>query len=143
MSELNPKQEKFAQLYVKLSNASEAYRQAYNSKAKPESVHATASRILSEVKVTSRVEEIREALKADNGITLKNLLEELEEARKTALQSETAQCSAAVSATMSKAKLLGYDKPENRKDDDKALPLNITFDVRNPVADVTVTNAKP
>ena len=143
MSDLTPKQEKFAQLYVKLSNASEAYRQSYNSKAKPSSVHVSASTLLSDPKVTLRVEQIREALKANHGITLQDLLNELEEARKAALSSETAQCSASVNATMSKAKLLGYDKPENRKDDDKALPLNITFEVRTPVADVTVTNAKP
>jgi phage terminase small subunit len=143
VSDLNPKQEKFAQLYVQLGNASEAYRQAYSSTAKPESVNVNASKLLSETKVSLRVEEIREALRANHGITLQNLLDELEEARKAALAAETAQSSAAVNATMSKAKLLGFDKPENRKDDEKPQPLNITFEVRQPVADVSVTNAKP
>lgn len=142
MSDLNPKQEKFAQLYVQLGNASAAYRQAYNSTAKPESVNVNASKLLSDAKVSLRVEEIREALRANHGITLQNLLDELEEARKAALTAETAQSSAAVNATMSKAKLLGFDKPENRKDDEKPQPLNITFEVRQPVADVSVTNAK-
>lgn len=143
MSELNPKQEKFCQLYVQLGNASEAYRQAYNSTAKPESVHVRASELLSNSKVSVRVDEIREALRANHGITLQDLLNELEEARKAALAADTAQSSAAVNATMSKAKLLGFDKPENRKDDEKSLPLNISFEVRQPVGDVSVTNAKP
>lgn len=112
MAELNPKQEKFAQLYVQLGNASEAYRQAYNSAAKPESVNVNASKMLSDTKVSLRVEEIREALRANHGITLQDLLKELEEARKAALSAETVQSSAAVNATMSKAKLLGYDKPQ-------------------------------
>lgn len=142
MSELNPKQEKFCQLYVQLGNGSEAYRQAYNSTAKPESVHVRASELLSNSKVSVRVDEIREALRANHGITLQDLLKELEEARKAALSAETAQSSAAVNATMSKAKLLGFDKPENRKDDEKPIPLNVTFEVRQPVADVSVTNAK-
>ena len=142
MSELNPKQEKFCQLYVQLGNASEAYRQAYNSTAKPESVHVRASELLSNSKVSVRVDEIREALRANHGITLQDLLKELEEARKAALSAETVQSSAAVNATMSKAKLLGFDKPENRKDDEKPIPLNVTFEVRQPVADVSVTNAK-
>lgn len=142
MSDLNPKQEKFCQLYVELGNASEAYRQAYNSKAKPTSVNVSASQLLSEPKITLRVEAIREALRANHGITLQDLLDELEEARKAALSAETAQSSAAVNATMSKAKLLGFDKPENRKDDEKPQPLNITFEVRQPAAEVSVTNAK-
>lgn len=142
MSDLNPKQEKFAQLYVQLGNASESYRQAYNSTAKPESIHVRASELLSNSKVSVRVDEIREALRANHGITLQDLLKELEEARKAALSAETVQSSAAVNATMSKAKLLGFDKPENRKDDEKPQPLAITFEVRQPVADVSVTNAK-
>src|SRR5690554_3012969 len=59
---LIPKQEKFAQLYVELGNASEAYRQAYDSKAKPESVHVAASKLLSDNKVALRVEELQDEL---------------------------------------------------------------------------------
>lgn len=62
MSTLKPKQEKFAQLYVDLGNASEAYRQAYDSKAEPDSVHVNASKLLSDTKVSLRVQELQEAL---------------------------------------------------------------------------------
>jgi len=142
VSELTPKQEKFCQAYVETSNGAEAYRVAYNSKAKPAVQANEASKLLSNPDIAMRVESIREALRANHGITLQDLLKELEEARKAALSAETVQSSAAVNATMSKAKLLGFDKPENRKDDEKPQPLNITFEVRQPVADVSVTNAK-
>ena len=66
MSDLTVKKEKFCQLYVELGNASEAYRQAYNSKAKPESVHVNASKLLSEAMVSLRVKEIRKELEEEN-----------------------------------------------------------------------------
>lgn len=62
MSDLTPKQEKFAQLYVELGNASEAYRVAYDSKAKPESVNVNASKLLADAKVSLRVQELRDDL---------------------------------------------------------------------------------
>jgi phage terminase small subunit len=59
---LTPKQEKFAQLYVELGNASEAYRQAYNSKAKADSVKVEASKLLSQPNVSLTVQRLREEL---------------------------------------------------------------------------------
>jgi len=62
MADLTPKQERFAQLYVELGNASDAYREAYDSKAKPDSVHVNASKLLSDARVALRVQELQEAL---------------------------------------------------------------------------------
>ena len=62
LSNLTPKQEKFAQLYVELGNASEAYRVAYNSKAKAESVNRMAKEQLDNLKISSRVQELREKI---------------------------------------------------------------------------------
>lgn len=59
MTELNPKQEKFCQLYVQLGNASEAYRQAYNSKGKPESVAVEASKLMATPNISLRVKELQ------------------------------------------------------------------------------------
>lgn len=123
--DLNPKQEKFCQLYVELGNASEAYRQAYSSKAKPESVHVNASKLLAETKVSLRVEQIREATRANHNITLADILRELEEARVTALTAQNPQTSAAVAASMGKAKLLGFDK--ERKEPQTKDPVVINF----------------
>lgn len=62
MAVLTIKQENFCQLYVSLGNASEAYRQAYNSKAKHESVNVNASKLLADAKVSLRVADIRKEL---------------------------------------------------------------------------------
>ena len=62
MAGLTPKQEKFAQVYVETGNASEAYRVAYNSKAKAESVNRMAKEQLDNLKISSRVQELRDEL---------------------------------------------------------------------------------
>lgn len=107
---LTQKQENFCRLYVELGNQSEAYRQAYNSKAKHESVNQEASRMMKIPHIASRVSELRENIAMKHEVTVDSLLKELEEARTIALTCETPQSSAAISATMGKAKLCGLDK---------------------------------
>lgn len=108
---MTPKQEKFAQLYVELGSAAEAYRQAYKAdRMKPDTVYQRAHDLLQNGKIKVRVETIREAARERNKVTVDSLLAELEEARSIALGAETPQTSAAVSATMGKAKLVGLDK---------------------------------
>jgi len=123
VSELTPKQEKFAQLYVQLSNGAEAYRQAYNSIAKPQTQAVEASKLLADPNIALRVEEIREATRANHNITLSDILKELEEARK--LAHETGTPSAAVAASMGKAKLLGFDR--DKKEQPQKDPVIINF----------------
>lgn len=108
---LTDKQEKFCQLVVELGNNSDAYRGAYSAeKMKAETINNKAYQLLQQGDIGARVNELRENAKESHGITVDSLLKELEEARTCALTAETVQSSAAVSATMSKAKLLGMDK---------------------------------
>lgn len=108
---LTQKQEKFCQAYIETGNASEAYRTAYAAdKMKPEAIHVKASELLSNGKVTVRVAELKADVRARHDVTVDSLIRELEEARQAALTAETPQSSAAVAATMGKAKLTGLDK---------------------------------
>lgn len=109
---LTPKQEKFAQCVVEGMSQADAYRAAYNCKptAKPESIQQLACRLMDNVKVRSRVEELKQRALKRHDLTVDDLIRELEEARTTALTCETPQSSAAVAATMGKAKLLGLEK---------------------------------
>lgn len=109
---LTPKQEAFCHAYIEEGgNASAAYRRAYDAEGmQPDSVHVAASRLLSEAKVALRVKELRQAIEEAHKLSVSDLLRELEEARSAAMTCETPQSSAAVAATMGKAKLLGYDK---------------------------------
>lgn len=105
---LTPKQEAFCLAYIETGNASEAYRRAYDaSKMKSESVNVKASELLSSGKVSVRVKELQQSHQKRHNVTVDSLLAELEEARQMALQ-ET-QPSAAISATMGKAKIVGVD----------------------------------
>lgn len=110
---LTIKQEAFAMAYVENGgNSAEAYRSAYKVKegTKQETVWQSACRVLNSPNVSARVLQLKEAIKDRHKVTVDSLLIELEEARQAALTAETPQTSAAVSATMGKAKLAGLDK---------------------------------
>ena len=106
------KKEAFAQKWHETGNKSEAYRASHpNSlKWKDETVHNKASALSKDSEVSARYKELQKESADNHGITIKSLLDELEEARTVALTAETPQSSAAVTATMGKAKLCGLDK---------------------------------
>ena len=108
---LTIKQENFCLAYLETGNASEAYRIAFNAnKMKSETINRNAKTLIDDSKITARLTELRKPIMKRHNITIDSLIDELEDARLAALKAETAQASAAVSATMSKAKLLGMDK---------------------------------
>ena len=108
---LTPKQENFAQVYLETGNASEAYRQAYSTKGKSENyIHVQACELLHSRKVAVRVEELKEQHRERHRLTVDDLIAELEESRRMAIEAEKPQTAAAVSATMGKARILGLDK---------------------------------
>lgn len=112
---MTPKQEQFARLYVETGNASEAYRQAYNTdNMKPETVTNEAYKLLQDPDISAMVDGLKEEARQRHAVTVGDLLSELEQARAAALAAPTPQSSAAVSATMGKAKMLGLlvDKAE-------------------------------
>lgn len=111
MKKLTEKQEKFCLKLVETNNQSEAYRHAYNAvNMKPATIHRKASELVHVGYVSARLSELREEHRRRHRVTVDELLGELEEARQVALQAETPQSSAAVSASLGKAKLLGLDK---------------------------------
>ena len=108
---LTAKQEAFCLAYIETNNASEAYRLAYKaSKMKPETINRKAAELKNNGKITARLAELREPIMQRHNVTVDSLVLELEEARQAALSAETPQSSAAVAATMGKAKICGLDK---------------------------------
>lgn len=106
---LTQKQEAFCLAYIETGNASEAYRRAYDAEnMQPDSIHVAACQLLAKPNIAIRVQELRAPLIAKARLTVEDLLNELEEARQLAMNTETP--APAVSATMGKAKLLGLDK---------------------------------
>ena len=102
------KQELFAQAYIETGNASEAYKRAYNTQANANTVNRKASQLLKHPEVIKLLADLQAIQRQRHKLTIDDLLQELEQSRLLAL--ENIQCSAAVTATMSKAKLLGLDK---------------------------------
>ena len=108
----NSKHEQFCQVWLETGNKSEAYRASHpNSlKWKDETVHNKAYVLSKRGEVKARFEQLQEQALKDHGVTIKSLLQELDEARALAMTTETPQTSSAISATMNKAKLVGLDK---------------------------------
>ena len=105
---LTIKQEKFCMVYVETGNASEAYRQAYNCEnMKEATINRNAKMMIDDNKISTRVKELKSGHTKRHELTIDDLVKQLEEARQVALTLENPQCSAAISATMGTAKLLG------------------------------------
>ena len=104
-------QEKFCRVFVETGNASKAYRQAYKSDRKnANTVAVDASRLLDKPNVNRRIGQLREVHQKRHNVTVDSIVAELEEARQMALNAATPQTSAAVAASMGKAKVYGLDK---------------------------------
>ena len=109
---MTPKQADFVRLYFELGNASEAYKRAYNSHAKPNTLHRKANDLLKHPVIKAEVKAMQDQARERNQVTIDKVVDELEEARQIAKQSGNA--AAMVSATLGKAKVLGLvvDKQE-------------------------------
>lgn len=98
----NPRHERFAQEFAKGATADAAYVEAGYKQNRH-----NAAALAREQHIQTRVAEIQErgAIRAE--VTVATLVEELEQARMAALSADTPQSSAAVAASLGKAKLLG------------------------------------
>lgn len=103
---LTPKQEAFCLAFIETNNASEAYRRAYDAEnMKPETIWKRSCELMADGNVTGRVKELKALVTERALVSVLSITQELEEARALALQE--GQPSAAVSASMGKAKLHG------------------------------------
>jgi len=123
---LTLKQENFVLAYIETGNASEAYRRAYDAQnMKAESIVVSASKLMAQPNIALRVAELKAEAKERCLVTVESLTEELEEAR--ALAKQEGQASAAVAATMGKAKLhkLLTDVIDHKSSDKSMTPTSI------------------
>ena len=133
MSELTAKQEAFCLAYIETGNASEAYRTAYDAEnCKPESVNRLAKELMDNIKIASRLDEIRKPIRERAEITLESHLERLKHLSNMAETAE--QYSAAIKAEESRGKASGLytDKKEiTGKDGAALIPETITIEFIN------------
>lgn len=103
---LTAKQEKFCQNIVKGMSQSEAYREAYNTaKGKDKTVWENASRLMSDSKVTARIEELKQKATAEIKYTVEDSFCKLSEIQALAMKNK--KLSDAIKAEELKGKLKG------------------------------------
>ncbi len=112
---INPRHERFAREFMKSGVATRAYELAGYGSTTDASLRAKASRLLAHANVKRRLAELHTMAAKRAEITVDTLLSDLEEDR--ALAHGEGQGSAAVQATMAKARLLGLivDRKETGK----------------------------
>lgn len=127
---LTPKQSQFAQKYVELGNASEAYRQSYDAEnMSPEAIRVEACRLLQHPRVALMVVNLQEGHSKRHLVTVDSLTAEYEEVRILALVDK--QYAPANGAITGKAKIHGkiVDKNEHTGKDGTPLPSTVMLTV--------------
>ena len=132
---MTPKQADFVRWYFELGNASEAYKRAYNSHAKPNTLHRKANDLLKHPVIKAEVQTMQAQARERNQVTIDKVVDELEEARQVAKQSGNA--SAMVSATLGKAKVLGLVVDKQETNTKILTPPVFNFVGVKPVRDLT------
>jgi len=123
---MTPKQERFAQEVASGKTQADAYRVAFNVRpgTKPESVQQNASRIMANVKVASRVAELRAPVAQKAQITLESHLADLQMLRDRAMESN--QIAAAISAEIARGKASGVHVEKSEQTvTTKSLPASV------------------
>ena len=135
--ECTPKEFRFAMAYVETGNAAEAYRLAYDTSGNDATARRNAFTVLHRPRVTDEIERLQSEHRTRHNVTVDRLTEELETARQLALKNKSA--SAAVSATMGKARLHGLlvDKQEQIQ------RPNVSFQMILPKADAKDSLEQP
>ena len=106
---MTPKQEAFCLAYLKTGNASQAYREAYDSKAmKPGTINRKAKDLIDNGKIAARLDELRKPIIEKAQITLESHLDKLEELGKIA--EENKQFASAIKAEELRGKAAGLYK---------------------------------
>lgn len=101
----NLRHERFARAWIKTGVAARAYLKAGYEPTTRHALDVAASRLMTHVEVKRRIRELKKQMATRNRITVDSLVEELDEARVSAMALD--QPSAAITASMSKARLVG------------------------------------
>lgn len=126
MEKLTTKQQLFVSAYC--SNGYNATQAAIEAGYAKSSARFVGHENLTKPYIIEKIDQYKASISEKHMITVDSLIKELEEARQVALGAETPQSSAAISATMGKAKLCGLDKQviDHQSSDGSMTPQIIT-----------------
>ena len=139
---MTDKQKKFARLAVELGNQTEAYVRAYDVVA--DSKRATAAdsaKALSKLpRVRREMERLRQLMQKRHDVNVDSLTDELNEAQQLAMNE--AMPSAAIQATMGKAKLHGLLIDKQELQSPQGVHFSMVLDKKKEIIDVTPKEIK-
>ena len=121
---LTDKQARFIDEYLIDSNATQAaIRAGYSDDSARQSGYDNMKKPY----IAEQIKKGQAAIASRNSITIDDLIKELEEARTAALTAESVQSSAAVAATMGKAKVLGMLVDKSEVKNEGNISIDISF----------------
>jgi hypothetical protein len=135
---LNGKQEVFAQSIANGMNQTDAYRASHTaSKMTNKSLWEKSSSLAAQVKVRSRIEELKKELSSKLLWTREKSVKVLADIA----EDDGSKPGEKVSAVKELNLMHGYNEP-SKDDDDESPPLKYTFNVRPAQSEIKITNAK-
>ena len=110
---LTIKEELFCQEYLKNGNATQAYKNSYNtSRMKPKSINETASALKAKIKIASRIDELRKILESEDIADAK----EIQKFYTTMMRNEEEESQHRIKASELQGKAIGlFDKKEEKE----------------------------
>lgn len=116
--------------YIETGNASEAYRRAYNAgKMKGPTINRNANALLSDSKITARLDILRKPALEKALCTLEQHLNDLKVLRNGAVKA--GQFSAAITAEGLRGKASGHYSERNKDDDETPPPVKVEVVVKD------------
>ena len=124
---LTPKQQRYDRFVSEMLVDGNVTRSAKAAGYSEKTAYSQGHRLLKNVEIANAIKAGQKDIAKRNELTIDDIIKELEEARTAALTAESPQSSAAVAATMGKAKLLGLivDKAETKTEGN--ISIDISF----------------
>ena len=124
---LTPKQQRYDRFVSEMLVDGNVTRSAKAAGYSEKTAYSQGHRLLKNVEIANAIKAGQKDIAKRNELTIDDIIRELEEARTAALTAESPQSSAAVAATMGKAKVLGMLVDKSEVKNEGNISIDISF----------------
>ena len=124
---LTPKQQRYDRFVSEMLIDGNVTRSAKAAGYSEKTAYSQGHRLLKNVEIANAIKAGQKDIAKRNELTIDDIIKELEEARTAALTAESPQSSAAVAATMGKAKVLGMLVDKSEVKNEGNISIDISF----------------
>ena len=124
---LAPKQQRYDRFVSEMLVDGNVTRSAKAAGYSEKTAYSQGHRLLKNVEIANAIKAGQKDIAKRNELTIDDIIRELEEARTAALTAESPQSSAAVAATMGKAKVLGMLVDKSEVKNEGNISIDISF----------------